>query len=190
VFNDNWKDTQAAELTASGVAPKDDREAAIIMTLEPGAYTAVVRGAGSTTGVAVVEAYAIRGTSISQLANISTRGTVGAGDNVLIGGLIVLGNEPTAVAVRGIGPSLSKYGIGGALADPTLELRSSNGELLAVNNDWKQSQQAAIEAIGLAPTDERESVILKTLPAGNYTAIVRSHDGTTGVGLVEIYNVR
>jgi hypothetical protein len=188
-FNDNWQDSQAAELIASGIAPTDGRESAIIATLEPGAYTAVIRGAGETSGIAVVEAYALHTASTSRLANISTRGVVGGGDAVLIGGLIVRGNEPATVVLRAIGPSLSEHGIAGALEDPFLELRDANGDLVVSNNDWQDAQQAAIEATGIAPTDPRESAILRTLPAGNYTAIISGQNGTTGVALVEIYNV-
>ena len=108
----------------------------------------------------------------------------------MIGGLIVLGKEPTPVVIRAIGQSLAAHGISGVLEDPFLELRDSNGELLVSNNDWRDTQQAAIEATGLAPTDARESAILRTLPAGNYTAIISGRNGTTGVALVEIYNLR
>ncbi len=190
VFNDNWGDSQSAELTTSGLAPTDPRESAVIASLEPGAYTAVIRGAGDTTGLALVEAYALSGSSTSNLANISTRGTVQTGESVLIGGLIVLGKEPTTVVVRAIGPSLAAAGVTGALEDPALELRDSNGEVMVSNNDWRDAQQAQIEATGLAPTDARESAILRTLPAGNYTAIISGRSGTTGVALIEIYNLR
>ncbi|HSH38646.1 MAG TPA: hypothetical protein VK993_07665, partial [Chthoniobacterales bacterium] len=142
-----------------------------------------------TVGLAVVEAYALADKSSSNLANISTRGTVDQGDAVLIGGVIVRGNDPATVVVRAIGPSLSDHGITGALADPALELRDANGDLIARNNDWRESQQVQIEATGLAPTDLRESAIVRTLPTGNYTAIVRANTGTAGVALVEIYNL-
>ena len=190
VFNDNWGDTQSVELTDSGLAPTDPREAAILATLAPGAYTAVIRGVADSTGIAIVEAYALADTSTSLLANISTRGTVGEGDAVLIGGLIVRGNEPATVVVRAVGPSLTQHGIVGALADPALELRDANGDLLAANNDWTDTQQALVEASGLAPTEPSESAIVQTLPAGNYTAIVYGNGSTAGVALVEIYNLR
>jgi hypothetical protein len=189
VFNDNWRDSQETELTDSGIAPSDDREPAIIITLEPGAYTAVVRGAGETTGLAVVEAYAIPGASTSSLANIATRGTVGTGDSVLIGGLIVRGNDPGTVVVRAIGPSLTAQGVNEALSDPILELRDANGDLLVRNNDWRDAQAVELEATGIAPSDDRESAILRTLPAGNYTAIISGNNAATGVALVEIYNL-
>ena len=191
VTNDNWKDTQETEIAATGLAPSEDLESAIIATLDPGAYTAIVRGAGGGTGVGLVETYDLD-SAAGTLANISTRGFVDTGDNVLIGGFIVgsdSGREGS-VLVRAIGPSLSAFGVPGALQNPILELHDGSGATLATNDDWKETQQADIEANGLAPGNDRESAILATLPPGGYTAIVRGALDTTGVGLVEVYHLQ
>ena len=187
--NDNWKDTQQSAIESTGLAPSDDLEAAIIKRLNPGSYTAIVRGKNNATGVGLVEAYGLDGTA--QLANISTRGLVQTGDNVMIGGFIVSnsGTGMTEVIVRAIGPSLSAVGISGALADPTLELHDANGATVASNDDWKETQQSEIAATGLQPTSDKESAILQTLAAGAYTAIVQGKNNTTGVALVEAYNL-
>lgn len=185
--NDNWREEQEAEIIATGVAPGDNRESAIVRTLSPGSYTAIVRGAGDTTGVGLVEVYDLEQGPASKLANISTRGFVNTGDNVLIGGFIV--GEYTTVAVRAIGPSLGAVGVGDALQNPMLELVDAYGSVCCRNDDWKSDQQALIEAIGLPPSDERESTLITTVAAGSYTGVVRGVGGTTGVGLVEVYNV-
>ena len=191
-FNDNWKDSpKRAEIESSTLAPTDDREAVIVRTLVPGRYTAIVRGKGNDTGIAVVEAYDRDGASNSQMANISTRGFVETGDNVMIGGFII-GNQsaPTKIVVRAIGPSLTGKGVPGALEDPLLELHDGNGAIFAINDNWRDDPGATeIQSKQLAPTDEREAATLQTLAPGNYTAIVRGGKNTTGVGLVEVYNV-
>ena len=189
--NDNWRDTQETEIEMTTIPPNDDREAAIVQTLAPDAYTAVVRGKNDTTGMALVEAYDLDPTDDSEFGNISTRGLVETGDNVLIGGFIV-GTDDAGVAnvvLRALGPSLGAAGVTGALQDPTLELHDANGEVVALNDNWKESQETLIEATGLAPGDERESAILATLASGPYTAVVHGQDSTTGVGLVEIFNI-
>jgi len=188
VSNDNWKDTQQTEIAATGLAPTNDLESAIVATLDPGAYTAIVGGVGGGTGVGLVEAYDLD-PAAGSLANISTRGFVNTGDNVMIGGFIV-GSGDATVLVRAIGPSLTAFGVPGALQDPTLELHDGDGNTLTSNDDWKDTQQAEIEATGLAPSDDRESAILVTLPPGGYTAIVRGALDTTGVGLVEVYHLQ
>jgi hypothetical protein len=189
--NDNWKDSQQAEIEATGLPPSDDLESAIVETLAPGAYTAIVAGKDNTTGIGLVEAYDLDQPVESELANISTRGFVDTGDNVMIGGFIIGpdGLGDATVLVRGIGPSLTDFGVAGALQDPTLELHDASGNTLMTNDDWKETQQTEIEATGLAPTDDRESAILSTLAPGAYTAIVRGALDTTGVGLVEIYHL-
>lgn len=188
VSNDNWKQTQQAAIQATGIAPKNDLESAVLATLDPGAYTAIVRGKNNATGVGLVEAYDLDTAADSQLGNISTRGFVDTGDNVLIGGLIV-GGGSEKVLIRAIGPSLQASGISNPLLDPTLKLHNAQGSLIVANNNWKETQQAAITATGIAPKDNRESAILATLPASNYTAIVRGSNNTTGVGLVEVYEL-
>lgn len=188
VTNDNWKDGQQAAIDALKLAPSDDRESAILASLDPGAYTAIVRGKDGGTGTGLVEVYDVDPAADSTLANISTRGFVDTGDNVMIGGVIVRDTN-TKVLVRAIGPELTTAGVMGALADPTLELHNADGSILASNDDWKDTQQTAITATKLAPKDSKESAILATLPAGSYTAIVKGKNNTTGVALVEAYNV-
>ena len=192
ITNDNWKDTQEAEIIASTVPPTDDLESAIVATLSPGAYTAIVSGKNSGTGVGLVEAYDLDQPADSQLANISTRGFVETSDNVMIGGFI-LGNGigTTNVLIRAIGPSLANAipPVPGALPDPTLELHDSNGSTLASNDNWKDTQEAEIIASTVPPTDDFESAIVATLAPGAYTAIVAGQGGLTGVALVEVYRL-
>jgi hypothetical protein len=152
------------------------------------AYTAIVRGFNGGTGVGLVEAYDLNQSANSKLANISTRGFVDTGDNVMIGGFIV-GNGVPNVLLRGLGPSLTAAGVANALQDPTLELHDSNGAIIAFNDDWKNTQQAQIQATGIPPRNDLESAIFATLAPGNYTAIVAGFIGMTGVGLVEVYQL-
>lgn len=195
--NNNWRSTQigglitsgqSIDIQASGLAPLHDAESAIIATLSPGAYTAVVRGANNTTGIAVVEGYDLDADKSSKLANISTRGFVQTGDNVMIGGFIMGGGAgATRVVVRGIGPSLGALGIANPLADPMLELYDANGALIDSNDDWR-TNQAVILSTGLAPTHDAESALLLANPApGGYTAILRGKNGGTGIGVAEVY---
>ncbi len=173
----------------SGLAPIDNLESAILTSLNPGAYTAIVRGVNNGTGIALVEGFDLDRTVVSKLGNISTRALVQTGDNVMIGGLIITGPDSDKVVVRAIGPSLAQYGITNPLADPTLELHNGNGAVIAFNDNWKDSQQTEIEATGLAPTDDLESAIVATLAPGNYTAIVRGTNNTIGIALVEVYGL-
>jgi hypothetical protein len=186
--NDNWKDSpRRTEIEGSGIAPSDDRESVIMQTLEPGFYTAIVRGKDDSTGIGLVEVYDRDVAATSQMANLSTRGFVQTDDNVMIGGFIAGNrNGNTKVLVRAIGPSLP---VSGALADPTLDLFDANGAVLATNDNWKDTQQAEIESTGIPPSADQESAMLSSLVPGNYTAIVRGKDQTTGVALVEIYNI-
>jgi hypothetical protein len=190
--NNDWKDSQQAEIEATGIPPTNDFESAIVRTLLPGSYTAILRGLGNTTGIGVVEAYDLNSAANSKLANISTRGFVEEGDNVMIGGVIVGpgGGASSKVVVRAIGPTLGNFGIAGALQDPTLDLVNSNGVVLRSNNNWRDSQAAAITETGLQPSDDREAALVLAASPGNYTAIVRGAGNTTGVGLVEVYNVQ
>jgi predicted methyltransferase MtxX (methanogen marker protein 4) len=189
--NDNWKDSpQRAEIEANGLAPSDDRESAILQSLDPGAYTAIVRGKDDSTGIALVEAYDIQKNVSSILANISTRGFVETGDNVIIGGFIAGNNSAsTRILIRAIGPSL-KGQVPNAMDDPFLELHDRNGATIATNDNWKDNQRAEIEQTGIPPTNDLESALVRTLVPDNYTAIVRGKNDTTGVALVEVYNIR
>ena len=186
--NDNWRSDQEAEIIATTLAPSDDLESAIVATLPANNsnYTAIVRGVNDGTGIGVVEAYDLNQAVDSKLANISTRGLVQTGDNVLIGGMIVLGQNPLRVILRAIGPSLS---VPGALGDPTLELRDGNGALLATNDNWRSDQEAEIIATTIPPSNDLESAIVRNLAPGNYTAIVRGVNNATGVAVVEAYNL-
>ena len=186
-FNDNWEQSANRDaIVESGVAPSDASESAILVNLAPGTYTAVLNGAQQTTGAAVVEVYDLATTADSKLANISTRAFVQSGDNVLIGGLIVVGPSAADVIVRAIGPSLP---VPGAMADPTLELRDASGTLLASNDNWRSNQQAAITETGVAPTNDAEAAIVTSFPPGSYTAIVRGANNTAGVAVVEVYQL-
>jgi hypothetical protein len=187
--NDNWN-SHRAEILAAGIPPDDEYEAAILATLPAGAYTAILRGVAGSSGIAVFEAYDLNGSANSRLANISTRGKVETGDNVMIGGWIIGGGLSTNIAVRAIGPSLANGGVDGALADPTLGVYNGSGVLVAQNDDWRTYQEQALIVAGLAPQDDRESAILVSVMPGNYTAIVRGKDDRTGVALVEVYNLQ
>jgi hypothetical protein len=194
VANDNWQDNpaQAAQLIALGLAFQDPRESGIVASLNPGAsYTAILAGKNGGTGVGLVEVYDTNSAADSQLANISTRGFVLTGSNVMIGGFILGGNQNTGIAVRGIGTSLSQFGLSPVLDDPTLELHDGNGALLISNDDWQDDPLSAsqLSALGLAPADAAESGIYASLPPGAFTVILAGKNGGTGIGLVEIYNV-
>jgi T5SS/PEP-CTERM-associated repeat protein len=196
--NDNWKtrsdgSSQQSEIEATTVPPTNDLESAIVRTLPANnaSYTAVVRGKDNTTGIGVVEAYDLDQTANSKLGNISTRGFVNSGDNVLIGGFIT-GNSLTKVMVRAIGPSLGAFGVANPLQDPTLELHDNNGVTIRSNDNWKTredgtSQQSEIEATTIPPTNDLESALVQTLSPGNYTAVVRGKDDSTGIAVVEVY---
>jgi hypothetical protein len=197
--NDNWKlrpngTSQQADIEGTTIAPANDLESAILMSLSPGAYTAVLTGNSGGTGVGLVEVYDLGQGVNSKPANISTRGFVDTGDNVMIGGLIVGGGSQMGTAyviVRALGPSVP---VADALADPTLELRDGSGTLVASNDNWKvrpdgSSQQEEIEATTIPPGNDLEAALVQTLPAGNYTMVVRGKNNTPGVGLVEAYNL-
>ena len=187
--NDDWMASpQKAQIQASGLAPNDSREPAIIATLPQGSYTTIIRGKDNTTGIALGEVYVLPPNNSSELVNLSGRALTLTRDNVLITGLIVGGQTTKQIVVRAIGPTLHAQGITGELLDPTLDLYDAHGTILRSNNNWSSApNHAQIQAAGLAPTDNRESAIMMTLSPGNYTAIVRGVDGTTGVALVEVY---
>ncbi len=191
--NDNWKTTQRNQIEATGVAPTSDLESAIVATLAPGTYSAILAGKSGRTGVGVVEIYDLNSSKDSKLVNISSRGFVETGSNVMIGGFIIGGGtDPTKVVLRAIGPTLASAGIQNPLDDPTLDLRDANGARLRFNDNWQDNAQQAAEitAAGLAPRDPRESAVALKLSAGSYTAIVAGKNGSTGVALFELYNLR
>ena len=183
--NDNWRDTQQEELMAT-IPPANDYDSALVKNLAPGAYTAVLAGKGATTGVGLVEVYDLDGAADSRLVNIATRGRVGEGDDVLICGTIAVGNGITTVLIRALGPST---GVPGALNDPTLELHDSQGGTIATNDNWQDTQADAIQATSLAPNNSREAAILRDLSPGAYTAVVRGKNGTTGVAVIDAYQL-
>jgi hypothetical protein len=205
--NDDWQHTiiggvitrnQVADIQNSGHAPTDSSESAIIADLPPGNYTAIVRGVNDMTGVALVEVYDLSNEASSILGNISTRSFVQTNDNVMIGGFIVQGTGLKRVIIRAIGPELSQYGVPDPLANPRLELHNAAGALIGSNDDWQHTiiggvitrdQVADIQNSNHAPTDPSESAIIAELPPGNYTAIVRGVNNTTGVALVEVYDL-
>jgi uncharacterized delta-60 repeat protein len=193
--NDDWNDsTQQAEIASTGLAPGNTAESAIIWTLTPGqGYTAVVRGLNGTTGIGVVEAFDLDPGAATKLGNISTRGFVDVDDNVMIAGLIAGPGNGTSlkILVRALGPTLSDFGVAGALANPTLELVNASGTVIRSNDNWKDDpqQRAAIEAAGLGPSHDEEAALVETVAPGAYTAVVRGSGGATGVGLVEAYNI-
>jgi hypothetical protein len=187
--NDNWKNTQQAAIQATGKAPAHDSEAATLQTLAPGNYSAVLAGKNNTTGVGLLEVYDQGSGSAVQLHNISSRGQVGTGNNVMIGGF-VCGVADTRVIVRALGPTLTQFGVTGALADPILGLFDANGNPIASNDGWQQSSQAAqIQSTGFAPPNALEPAIISTRPPGNTTAVITGKNGTTGVALLEVYRL-
>ena len=190
--NDNWRSTQQTEISNAGLAPANDLDAALIATINPGAYTVVVKGVGNATGVGLMEVYDLDPDgSPTRLANLSTRGNVLTDDNVMIGGFIVRGDIGKRMLIRARGPSLFLNGvpISGRLLDPTLELRDANGALIKANDNWRADQQAEIAASSIAPSDDKEPAIVWTLTPGNYTSIVRGANNTTGIALVEMYDL-
>lgn len=190
ITNDDWRFARAAvELT--GIPPTNDKESAIVANLLAGNYTVVLRGKNNGTGIGLIEIYDLNTAEPTEMINISSRGFVEMDNNVLIGGIIVGPKGPTSskLLIRAIGPSLAAAGVANPLLDPTLELHNGNGSLIASNNDWKDSQRAMIQATGAAPTNDKEAAIVFNAAPGNYTAIVRGKNNTTGVALVEVYNM-
>ena len=190
--NNDWKDTQAAEISATQLAPSRDAESAIVRTLDPGRYTAILRGRDGGTGIGLIEVYDLDTPSGTKLTNISSRGFVGTGDDVLIGGVIAGGGEASAtvrVIIRALGPSLDTSGISGAIADPTLEIFDANGVSVGFNDNWRGPQESELVESGLAPDRDPESAIILQLVAGNYTAVLRGKGETTGTALLEVYDM-
>jgi hypothetical protein len=189
--NDNYKDSPGLPvIQREGLAPAGNLEAAMAPVLNAGAYTVVLRGANNTTGLGLIEVFDIDMRNGSKLANLSTRASVGIGDNVLIGGLIVRGNAIHPIVFRALGPSLQSAGIDTALLDPTLEIKNAQGVTVASNDNWQNGPNVLdLQESGLQPTNAKEAAILMPLVTGEFTAIVRGKDGTTGTGLVEIYQL-
>jgi hypothetical protein len=189
--SDDWKESQA-EVQATGFQPGDDRESAIVRTLDPGSYSAVLRGKGNSTGIGVVQVYDLNPAAQSKFGNIATRGFIDSGDNAMIGGFISgpSGGATTTVVIRGLGPSLASFGVNGALQDPTLELHNGDGDVIAFNDNWKSDINQTRIPQSLQPGDQRESALYRVLAPGNYTAVMRGSGNTTGVGIVEIYSVQ
>jgi K319-like protein len=188
--NNDWQQTQAQALRDANLAPSNDLEAAILATLAPGAYTAILRGNGNATGIGLVEVYDLQISASSKLGNLSTRGLVGAAQNVMIGGTIVTGPDTARVVFRALGPSLAAAGIQNPLGDPQLDLFDANGAKISSNNNWIDTQQVAIAGAGLAPSSDLESAILADLTPGNYTAVVTGVNGASGIALVEAYHLQ
>jgi len=186
--NDNWRDTQQDELKATTIPPTNDYDSAVVRTFSPNAaYTAILAGKGGTTGVGLVELYDLDLAADSSLVNVSTRGFVDRGDSVLIGGTIVVGSGSTTVLFRALGPSVA--GVSNTLTDPILELHDGQGNTLAVNDNWQDTQAADIQATTIPPPDPREPAILRSLTPGAYTAVVRGKNDTVGVAVVEAYQI-
>ena len=191
--NNNWKDTQRAQIEGTPFEPGDDRESVIVATLAPDNYSAILTGNNNTTGVGVIEVFDNDSAADSQLGNISTRGLVQGNNSVMIGGFILGGSTSNSrIAIRGIGPSLAQFGLNNVLTDPTLELHDGNGALLISNDNWESDTSSAgqLSANGLGLSDSKESGLFTSLPAGQFTAILAGKNGGTGIGLIEIYNLQ
>ena len=190
--NDDWRSTQEQDIIATTIPPSDNRESALVAILNPGAYTAVIAGKNGSTGIGLAEAYdlgtaSLESTSNSKLANISTRGFVQTGDDVMIGGFIVSG-AATKVIVRAVGPSLANRGVAGAIEDTTLDFVDGNGSVIVANDDWRTgTQEQQIIDTTVPPEDDRESAVVATINPGGYTAVIRGKNGRIGVALVEVY---
>jgi hypothetical protein len=190
--NDDWKQSpDAAEIMSTGLAPSNDLESALIGNLAPGQYTAQLTGVNGGTGNGVIEVYDLAASASPVVANLSTRGFVGAGDNLMIAGVIIGQGDPPIMVFRALGPSLANFGVANPLLDPTLELYDNNGNLIANNDDWQNPQIQAVRATNLAPSNTKEAAIVSAfLSPGNYTAVVRGKNNTTGVAIVESYRIQ
>jgi len=188
--NDNWpENANAAEIITTGLPPSNIKESALLVTVAPGTYTAILRGANNGTGVGLVEVYDLDVSGPAKVVDVSTRGFVLTGENVMIGGFIITGTDPSQLVVRALGPSLGAFGVPDPLADPFLEIHDGNGATIQSNNNWRDNQEAALQNTGLAPSTDLESAILISVAPGSYTAIVKGADGGVGNGLVEVYKL-
>jgi hypothetical protein len=187
--NDSWRTTASLGfINTYHLAPSDNRESALVRDLLPGDYTAIVRGKNGTTGIGLTEVYNVGSSGNGKLANIATRGQVLTDDKVMICGLIIGGPSNHSILFRALGPSLSP-GVAGVLADPVMQVINAQGQTLASNDNWRDTQQTDIQATGLAPSNNMESAVLRTLGPGLYTAIVRGRQHTVGIALAEIYSL-
>ena len=190
--NDDWMDTQGSTIAETGLSPYAQVESAIRISLQPGKYTAILSGKNATSGVGLVEVYDASTVPVAspELTNVSTRGLVDADQNALIAGFITNGaNINTDVLLRSLGPTLAQFGVSGVLADPVVTLVDGNGTVVRTNDNWKNTDQAAIAATGKAPPNDLEAAILATLLPGNYTVILSGNGSATGIGLVEVYKL-
>jgi len=188
--NDDWgTSAKRQQIVDKQLAPSDSRESATLLSLQPGAYTAVLNGVGGESGIGLVELYDVQQDAPANAVNISTRGRVQTGDNVMIGGFIIGGSQQQRLMVRAIGPSLATRGVADPLRDPTLEIVNSSGTTIATNDNWRTDQATEINASGLAPSEDAESAIIGTVGPGSHTAIVRGAGGSVGVALVEVYRL-
>lgn len=185
--NDNWRDSQEGWIAATGMSPSYNRESAIVANLAAGGYTAIVRGKNGARGIGLIEVYDLQNSSTLHLGNISTRGFVGTGENVMIAGLNVPGARVAKAYFRALGRSLAAYGIATPLPDPRLDIFNSQGARMSWNDNWKDFQQTAIEATGMPPANTFDSAIRINLNPGNYTAVMSGVGGSSGIGLVEAY---
>ena len=190
MFNDDWKVTQRTQIEATGIPPASDLESAIVRNLAAGGYTAILRGKNQTTGIGLVEIFDLASTATSQLKNLSTRGFVGTGNNVLIGGFIIGGGgNGIRLVIRVLGPSLTDMGVTDALQNPALEVYNANGALIGANDNWEETQQFQLEQSKLAPTRPAEAALLTELSPGSFTVVASGVNGTSGTALLEVYNV-
>ena len=188
--NNNWQEnSNAGEIISSGLVPRNAAESTLLLSVAPGTYTAVLRGHGGSTGIGLIEIYDLDANGAASVVNISTRGFIFTGENVMIGGLIVAGDASSQLVLRGIGPSLGDFGVPNALADPLLELHDGNGALIQANQNWRDTQESALQSAGLAPSNDLESAMLVSVAPGSYTAVLKGADGGTGNGLVEVYKL-
>jgi hypothetical protein len=193
IYNDDWRSTQEQEIIAAGIPPTSNLESAIIATLDPGSYTAVMRGDNNGTGVGLVEVYDLDSPASSVLANISTRGIVQTGDNVMVAGFILgAGQADSRVVVRALGQSLGGMGVSNPLNDPILNLVNTNGAVVQYSDNWQENSTQAVDlgTLNLAPPNALESAIVAILPPGAYTAVVADRNGSSGTALVEVYNIQ
>jgi arylsulfate sulfotransferase len=189
--NDNWQsDPNHFVVESNGLTPANPLESATAQILAPGAYTVIVTGHDPTPGIGLVELYDLSPLSNSTVKNMSTRGSVGTADDVLISGFIVGDVDSATVVVRALGPSLAASGVSGVLSDPTLTIYDSTGTAIATNDNWQDNTNAIdVQRNGLAPPNPSESALVLHLPAGRYTAIVTGANAGTGVALAEVYTL-